>query len=102
MDLSDPLSSFLLTEFNDEEVLLLCSKFPVPKLHVQKQTTTFDFNVISDAECELLFRFRTKNDILRLKNGLDIPEEITCSNGTKCSGTEALLICLRRLAYPNR
>ena len=38
----------------------------------------------------------------RLRNSLQIPERYTCSQGTVVDGMEALLIMLRRLAYPNR
>ena len=39
---------------------------------------------------------------IRLVEGLKIPEYYVCPQRTACHGTEALLILLRRLTYPNR
>ena len=61
----------------------------------------FNLNEISEDDCFNDFRFR-KNDILRLKDVLQIPDQITCYNDVVCEGTEALCILLRHLAYPNR
>ena len=47
------------------------------------------------------FRF-SKEDIPRLLAALKIPQSYTCSSGTKATGMEALMVVLRRLAYPNR
>ena len=38
----------------------------------------------------------------RLFAALEIPETYTCSQGTVSTGMEALMILLRRFAYPNR
>lgn len=38
----------------------------------------------------------------RLLVALNIPEFYSCSQGTRSTGMEALLIFLRRLSYPNR
>jgi hypothetical protein len=43
-----------------------------------------------------------KYDIPRLRDALKIPDQYTCCQGTVVGGLEALLIMLRRLAYPNR
>ena len=43
-----------------------------------------------------------QSGILRLISALDLPEEYNCYQGTKANRTEALLILLRRLNYPNR
>ena len=43
-----------------------------------------------------------KSGILRLLSALDLPEEYNCYQGTKANRTEALLVLLRRLSYPNR
>ena len=40
--------------------------------------------------------------MFRLHEALAIPEKYVCSQGTVASGMEALMILLRRLAYPNR
>ena len=47
------------------------------------------------------FRFR-KEDMRRLLQALNIPDQYICEQGTKASGMEALMITLRRLSYPNR
>lgn len=62
----------------------------------------FDLDSFPDAEYTE-FRFR-KTDIIRLKNALQIPDEITCHNYNDiiANGTEALCILLRRLCYPSR
>ena len=38
----------------------------------------------------------------RLASALDLPEKYICKKGTTATGIEALMIMLRRLAYPNR
>ena len=38
----------------------------------------------------------------RLASPLDLPEKYVCKKGTTATGIEALMIMLRRLAYPNR
>ncbi|KAK2564332.1 hypothetical protein P5673_012594 [Acropora cervicornis] len=43
-----------------------------------------------------------KVNIPRLKNALQLPGYYICRNGTCATAMEALLILLRRLAYPNR
>ena len=48
-----------------------------------------------------LCRF-SKDDIPRLYVALAIPDEYKCVQGTTTTGMEALLVLLRRLAYPNR
>lgn len=40
--------------------------------------------------------------MFRLHQALAIPEKYVCSQGTVATGMEALMILLRRLAYPNR
>lgn len=38
----------------------------------------------------------------RLRDALQLPANYICSQGTIATGIEALMILLRRLAYPNR
>ena len=38
----------------------------------------------------------------RLRDALELPAKYICSQGTIATGMEALLVLLRRLAYPNR
>ena len=42
-----------------------------------------------------------KNDMVRLLEALDIPD-YSCDQRTSASGIEALMMLLRRFAYPNR
>ena len=63
----------------------------------------FDFESIPADDCYTEFRFE-KNDILRLKEVLQIPDEIVCFNynDITVNGLEALCIFLKRLSYPSR
>ena len=63
----------------------------------------FDLDNISDDDCVSEFRFQ-KNDIRRLKDELQLPNEITCYfyNDLHVDSVEALCILLKRLAYPCR
>ena len=63
--------------------------------------TLLDINSLTDNEFWILFRFK-KTDFHRLLMALAIPEEITLRQRSKFTGKTALLILLRRLAYPNR
>ncbi|CAB4023789.1 Hypothetical predicted protein, partial [Paramuricea clavata] len=63
--------------------------------------TRINLQDISEDDCEKMFRFE-KYDIPRLRDALKIPDRYTCCQGTVVGGLEALLIMLRRLAYPNR
>ena len=44
----------------------------------------------------------SKGDMERLRDALQLPANYICSQGTIATGMEALMILLRRLAYPNR
>jgi len=43
-----------------------------------------------------------KNDMYRLCDALNIPDQYTGYQGSTCTGMEALMVMLRRLSYPNR
>ncbi|KAH7973542.1 hypothetical protein HPB49_002234 [Dermacentor silvarum] len=47
------------------------------------------------------FRFE-KSDFSVLQRALQIPDVVTSAQGFHVGGLEALCICLKRLAYPNR
>ena len=49
----------------------------------------------------ILLRF-SKDDMVRLSAALDLPEKYVGKQGTTATGMEALMVLLRRLAYPNR
>jgi len=57
---------------------------------------TFPFNTF-----QTHFRFE-QVDIDQLRRKLQIPDEFVTSTGLHLAGEEALLILLRRLAYPKR
>ena len=62
---------------------------------------SFELDVLSDAECKTYFRFY-RSDIYRLAEAFQLPEEITCYNGSVFHGIEALSVFLKRFAYPCR
>lgn len=87
---------------DDDEFLLLYdqnrSKNPeFPYKHIGE----FDLEYMDDFECMAEFRCR-KSDIEMLGELLRLPEKFVCPQGSVCSGTEGLCICLKRLAYPCR
>ena len=52
---------------------------------------------------ESIYEFRfEKEDLFLLHDVLQIPDRITCYNGTALSGIKTLSICLKRYAYPCR
>lgn len=56
---------------------------------------------ISEAEFVSEFRFH-HSELELLQEALAIPDQFTCVNGTVASGTEGLLLFLKRFAYPCR
>jgi len=61
----------------------------------------FNLESLNDDQCMAWFRFY-KHDIYILADLFGIPENVTCSNGSKFPKIEALCIFLRRFAYPCR
>ena len=61
----------------------------------------FDVDTLDDAECNAEFRF-LKNDIYFLRESLQIPENVICSNILVVLREEALCILLKRFSYPMR
>ena len=61
------------------------------------------FNLTSwdDSQCRTDLRF-CKKDLALLIDVFQLPDTITCSQGTVCSGIEGLCILLKRLAFPCR
>lgn len=66
-----------------------------------KSKSSFDFSTLTNEFCWVHFRFY-KEDILKLKTALQIPDKVPCLKRVKVTGIEALCIVLKRLAYPNR
>ncbi|XP_031554794.1 uncharacterized protein LOC116291725 [Actinia tenebrosa] len=85
---------------DDDDLDLLLVEFLFPP-QTNKDVPRLNFQDITDADCETMFRFQ-KNDMEHLLDCLQIPEHFVCSQRTKATGMEALMILLRRLAYPNR
>ena len=63
------------------------------------QHDSFELDLLTNAECKSEFRFY-RNDIYRLAEVLNIPDEIVCYNWSKFNGIEAFCIFLKRFAYP--
>jgi hypothetical protein len=61
----------------------------------------FDVERCSELEFEQLFRLK-KADFETLAAALGLPDFYHCTQKSKSPGKEALLVLLRRLAYPNR
>ena len=61
----------------------------------------FDLEELDESESLAEFRFR-KQDVRILKEVLQIPETITCSQCSVCDGLEGLCMLLKRLSYPCR
>ena len=61
----------------------------------------FDIDNLCDDECQTNFRF-FRNDIYRLTEVLDLPDEIECYNGLVVDKVEALAMYLKRFSYPCR
>lgn len=92
-----------LTE-DDEELVILDFILNTKdrKYHyLKRREGHFRLDELEDSFCYVNFRFY-KEDIRRLKEVFQIPDEIVLKNRTNVSGEEALCILLRRLAYPNR
>jgi hypothetical protein len=61
----------------------------------------FDLDEMSNAECKAEFRF-FKNDIYKLADVLQLPDNIVTYNGLVVESIPALCIYLKRFAYPCR
>ena len=62
---------------------------------------TYDSYAPFESESLEEFRFR-KRDVRNLKEVLQIPETIICSQRSVCDGLEGLCVLLKRLSYPYR
>lgn len=96
------LLSYESGDINDEEFLLLWEEFlsKNPEFPCE-QYPRFNLDDMNEAECLAELRF-AKHDIPHLAEVLQIPEVVTCYQGTVSSGIEALCILLKRVAYPCR
>ncbi len=110
------------SESEDDLELLLLDAMLTPKRRLSPRINLQD---IDKFQCEQWFRYAVyvmttvakrkttqmgqfsfcrfqKRDMQRLCVALNLPEIYTCSQGTIATGLEALMIMLRRLAYPSR
>ena len=90
----------------DENIITAEEYFLLNDLHTSKildfpywQHDSFELDLLTNAECKSEFRFY-RNDIYRLAEVLNIPDEIVCYNRSKFDGIEAFCIFLKRFAYP--
>ncbi|KAH7941320.1 hypothetical protein HPB49_012289 [Dermacentor silvarum] len=73
---------------------------PRPRLYAARNVL-LNIDAIPDHTFRRQFRFE-KEDFPVLVKALQVPDHATCAHGVRVSAQEALCMCLRRLAYPNR
>ncbi|KAH9381814.1 hypothetical protein HPB48_016338 [Haemaphysalis longicornis] len=91
---------YLDLSWTDLEDLFLGYREPKPRQY-KSSGGLLDVNSFDEEEFQRMFRF-AKRHLDLLKGELRVPDIIRSSQGVKVSGQEALLMGLRRLAYPNR
>ena len=62
---------------------------------------TFDLDLLTDDECKGELRFY-KNDVYRLSEALNLPDQFIFYNGLVVDKVEAICVLLKRFAYPCR
>lgn len=60
-----------------------------------------DVKSMLEEQFEFCFRWKSYPDFLRLLEAFELPS-VVCDNGTNVTLEHALLVVLRRLAFPNR
>lgn len=100
--LSDPYCLALLRSDEIETLLLLqlLDRKPRRRLYVSRNGL-LDIDAMPGQTFRRQFRFE-KRDFSVLVKALQLPEYVTSAQGVRVSAREALCMCLRRLAYPNR
>lgn len=91
---------YLNLSWSDLEDLFLGFREPAPRQY-KSSSGLLDINRLDDEDFRRMFRFE-KEHLDLLTTSLLLPEKFTSSQGVTVSGREALLMGLRRLAYPNR
>ena len=87
---------------DDDEFVLLYDLFASKNLDFPYDSYgPFDPEELDESESFAEFRFR-KQDIRILKDVLQIPDMITCSQRSVCDRLEGLCMLLRRLSFPCR
>lgn len=90
-------------EIDEEEFLAIYEIVTMRRKHPYKHYERIEdvFDAISPEEFQTEFRFGI-TELPLLLQALKIPDKFICSNGTVSSGTEGLLILLKRFSYPCR
>ncbi|ORY23454.1 hypothetical protein BCR33DRAFT_796463 [Rhizoclosmatium globosum] len=78
-----------------------CIEFAPDSMAIQIPDTRFNFKRLDSPTCKFLFRF-DKKQIEDLVVELRLPDVVITKAGHKALALEALLILLRRMAYPGR
>ncbi|XP_077522953.1 uncharacterized protein LOC144133675 [Amblyomma americanum] len=97
--LSDPYCLAFLS-WDDIEAVMMREREQQRRLYASRRGL-LNLDTMPDSTFRSHFRFQ-KADFRTLVNALEVPEYVTSAQGVRVSGREALCICLRRLAYPNR
>ncbi|XP_072181446.1 uncharacterized protein [Diadema setosum] len=100
----DSLVNAYISDILDEEEFILLFDINAPSnpyFQYEHDGYKFDLDNFNDDECNSFFRFR-KDDIVRLKSALGIPDKVILDNGSVIKGLEALCVMLQRYAYPCR
>ncbi|KAH7956987.1 hypothetical protein HPB52_014037 [Rhipicephalus sanguineus] len=87
--------------WEDIEALMLREKEPPRRRVYASRGGLLNLDSMSSHCFRRQFRFE-KADFPVLVRALKMPQYITSAQGVRVTATEALCICLRRLAYPNR
>ncbi|KAL3215700.1 hypothetical protein MRX96_051322 [Rhipicephalus microplus] len=87
--------------WEDTEALMLREKEPPRRRVHASRGGLLNLDSMSSQCFRRQFRFE-KADFPVLVHALKMPQYITSAQGVRVTATEALCICLRRLAYPNR
>ncbi|CAN7988706.1 unnamed protein product [Ixodes hexagonus] len=84
----------------DIEAIMFRKREPKRRIYVSRRGL-LNIDALSKHPFRRQFRFEKAN-FPTLVSALDLPESVTSAQGVSVSAREALCMCLRRLAYPNR
>jgi len=71
---------------NDDSALMLAA---ISKANKKRTRSRFNFDHYDESKCKVHFRFE-KQDIVRLKTALDMPEVMTAQNNLRFSSMEGM------------
>lgn len=86
--------------WSDIEALMLRNREPQRRNYVPRNGI-LDIEGLPATTFRRQFRFE-QADFGVLMKALEMPDIVTSAQGVRVAGTEAMCMCLRRLAYPNR